>query len=136
MDHCLQQISSEVPIVLPVMLRGKLSLLRCRAKSFPGSGTLRCEEKLSKDTARAQHKPGWAAGERSEVKGVRDKRNQQLREEKMPKERSYRGPGRAGGRGGHRNSSSTAQTRLKGAAGAVGGGWMGVWGSQVRATHP
>lgn len=85
MDHCLQQISSEVPIVLPVMLRGKLSPLRCRAKGFPGSGTLRREEKLSKDTARAQHKPGWAAGESSEVKGVRDRETNNSEGKKCPR---------------------------------------------------
>lgn len=64
MDHCLQQISSEVPIILPVMLRGKFPLLCCSAKGFPGPGTLRHEEKLSKDTARAQHR---LAGQQEEA---------------------------------------------------------------------
>lgn len=107
MDHCLQQISSEVPIILPVRLRGKLPLLCCPAKGFPGSGTLRREENLSKDTARL-------AGQQEEAlrwKGSQREKNRQLRGEKMPKERHYRGAGGADGRGGHRNSLSTAQTR-------------------------
>lgn len=108
MDHCLQQISSEVPIVLPAMLRGKRSLLCCRAKGLPGSRTLRCEEKLSKDTARTQHKPGWAAGECSEVKGVRERETNCSERKRSSK-----------------NSLSAAQTRLNGAAGA---GWRGLWG--------
>lgn len=51
MDHCLQQISSEIPILLTVMLRGQTPSA-VPAKSFAGSSKHKLiqREELSKDT--------------------------------------------------------------------------------------